>query len=306
MTTRQVVRLSQEERLRALHRELKAGPRCGRDLAQSLGVTQRTIKRDVADLRRRFAAPIESRPGHGYRYSEPTFELPPVLAAADVFALVMVRQAVERYRGTPLAAHCLEALDRLIAALEPDALSEAQWVLDRVVFSGRPPAPVDAKIWEVILEGLREKRTLKLTYGLAGERRQIRFDPWALIASDGDWFLYGFHHADGENRTLYLPRVASAELTPWRFEVAAWFDLRQYTADGFGGLQRDGVPASMVTLRFPPELARQAVERPWHGRQSVVVMPDGGVEVRFATTWVEGVRRAAWGWGADIEMAISE
>lgn len=75
--------MSRSERLLALTQVLRRHrrPVSGRDLARELGISLRTLYRDIASLRAQGAI-IEGKPGLGY-ILRPGFMLPPLMFSED-------------------------------------------------------------------------------------------------------------------------------------------------------------------------------------------------------------------------------
>ncbi|TCP49919.1 HTH domain-containing protein [Tamaricihabitans halophyticus] len=108
------------ERQHALIEHLRArAPRTttAAELARQLGVTSRTVERDVARLVDA-GLPISVRrgPGGGYTFAAPT-RLPPVaLTPAEAGALISAVVAVGPY----ISAAARSAMDKLLTAIGPD------------------------------------------------------------------------------------------------------------------------------------------------------------------------------------------
>lgn len=97
-------------------------PVAGDRLAEELGVSLRTLYRDIASLRAQGAA-IEGEPGIGY-VLKPGFLLPPMMfSQEEVEALVLGSRWVETVADPTLSAAATQALAK-IATVLPAALSE--------------------------------------------------------------------------------------------------------------------------------------------------------------------------------------
>jgi predicted DNA-binding transcriptional regulator YafY len=85
-------------------------------LASGLGVSLRTVYRDVADLQHR-GVPIEGEAGVGYRLQR-GYTLPPLMfTAAQAQALVAAVRMAQPRMDAPLAAETEAALGKIIAVL---------------------------------------------------------------------------------------------------------------------------------------------------------------------------------------------
>jgi predicted DNA-binding transcriptional regulator YafY len=99
-----------EELRAAAHRSVR-----GTELALSLGVSTRTIERDIADLTDA-GVPVEVRhgPGGGYRLSLAAHPEPIAFSGGEVAALIATVVAIGPYSS----ATARSALDKLLAAAE--------------------------------------------------------------------------------------------------------------------------------------------------------------------------------------------
>jgi predicted DNA-binding transcriptional regulator YafY len=92
----------------------------GAQLAELLGVSLRTLYRDIEALRGQ-GADIGGDPGVGYRL-KPGFLLPPMMfSAEELEAMVLGARWVSRHADPDLAAAANQAMDRIVGIL-PEAL----------------------------------------------------------------------------------------------------------------------------------------------------------------------------------------
>ncbi len=125
------VSISRAERLLSLIEEFRRHrrPVSGNDLAQALGVSIRTLYRDIASLRA-LGAGIEGEPGVGYVLRS-GFLLPPIMfTAEEVDALVLGSLWVADKADIPLAEAARKAMARLTAVMPIELVDrvEAQYV----------------------------------------------------------------------------------------------------------------------------------------------------------------------------------
>lgn len=115
--------MSRSERLTRLSRALRApGPHRAADLAQALGVTERTIYRDM-DTLRGGGVPIEGTRGTGYRVTA-SQSLPPLHLGPDELEALQVGLAAVAQSGDPdLGPAAKRLAERLDAALPEDGLA---------------------------------------------------------------------------------------------------------------------------------------------------------------------------------------
>ena len=120
--------MSRAERLLELMQTLRRrrAPVAGAALAEELGVSLRTLYRDIASLQAQGAA-IEGEAGFGY-VLKPGFTLPPLMFTLDeVEALALGARWVEGRADAGLARAARDALAKIAAVLPPERADALDW-----------------------------------------------------------------------------------------------------------------------------------------------------------------------------------
>ncbi|CFB60400.1 putative transcription repressor NiaR [Pandoraea apista] len=201
-------------------------PVAGAALADSLGVSLRTLYRDIAVLQAQ-GAHIEGAPGLGY-VLKPGFLLPPLMfSEEEIEAIVLGSRWVARRTDGALADAAANALAKIAAVLPPDlrASLEASTLL---IGPGDPLPPMIVDL-TVIREAIRAERKLRLSYrDEAGRLSERVIWPFAL----------GF-----------FERVRM---------IVAWCELRE----GFRHFRADRIEAmTVIETRYPR--GRRALLKAW-------------------------------------------
>jgi len=164
--------MSRSERLLDLIQILRRHrrPVSGRTLAGEMGVSIRTLYRDIATLQGQ-GAPIEGEAGLGY-VLKPGFMLPPLMFTdEEVEAIVLGSRWVAKQPDKRLAVAATDALSK-IAAVLPDDLREDLHATTLLV--GPSSASVEAIDLGVVRQAIRNERKLGFLYrdasGAASER----------------------------------------------------------------------------------------------------------------------------------------
>lgn len=207
-------------------------PVTGDALAAELGVSLRTLYRDVAALQAQ-GARIDGAPGLGYLLHE-GFVLPPLMLTSDeVEALVLGSRWVVDRGDARLGAAARDALAKIAAVLPPALRAE----LDAnalLVGPGEPIAAGDAEV-AAIRAAIRRERRLRIVYRDADGRDTER-TVWP--------FAIGFF-----DRSRVL---------------VAWCELR----DAIRHFRTDRI-ASLETLEVRIPRSRQALMRDWRETQGL-------------------------------------
>jgi predicted DNA-binding transcriptional regulator YafY len=226
--------MSRAERLLDLIQILRRyrQPVSGRSLADNLGVSIRTLYRDISTLQAQ-GARIDGEPGLGY-ILRPGFMLPPLMFSdEEIEALVLGSRWVADRGDTQLGAAARNALAKIVAVLPADLRDDAD-ASTLLVGPGQSIAAGDTEL-ATIRRTIRSERKLEITYrdGAAAETRRTIW-PFALSFFD---------------RT----RV-----------VVAWCELRQ----AFRHFRTDRIAALTPTeVRYPRR--RQALLKEWRAIEGI-------------------------------------
>jgi predicted DNA-binding transcriptional regulator YafY len=212
--------MSRTERLLDLLQVLRRhrSPISGSALSSELGVSLRTLYRDIATLRGQ-GARIEGEPGIGY-VLRPGFTLPPLMfSVEELEALVLgSRWVARRSDDRALAAAARDALAK-IAAVLPDELRRE---VDAATLLVGPEAPhIDAIDAGVVREAIRRERKLVISYRDAEARRTTRTVwPFALGFFEHSRVMVAWCESRRDYRHFRLDRVARLEITGTRYPRA--------------------------------------------------------------------------------------
>ena len=146
-------------------------PVTGPELARELGVSIRTLYRDIATLQAQ-GADIQGEPGLGY-VLRPGFTLPPLMFSADEIEAIVLgsRWVAARADDDRLSESARQAMSKILAVLPADLRDRAEATNLLVARIGLEPAQVDAG---QIRLAIRNERKLVIRYddlsGTATER----------------------------------------------------------------------------------------------------------------------------------------
>ncbi|WP_062521285.1 helix-turn-helix transcriptional regulator [Demequina silvatica] len=196
----------------------------GAELAERLGTTQRTVRRDVERLRD-MGYRIDSAPGArgGYRLEAGT-SLPPLLLSADeavAMAVGLRIAAAERLvDGAESALAALGKLDQLLPADLRRRVAAIAEALHPV--TAAPVAPVDSDLLGTLALACRDRERVRFTYTASdGAETRRRVEPHALAPSHRRWYLVCWDLEREAWRTFRVDRIADLRLTRARFTPRA-------------------------------------------------------------------------------------
>jgi predicted DNA-binding transcriptional regulator YafY len=181
-----------------------------RSLAQTLGVSLRTVYRDVADLQLS-GVPIEGEAGVGYVLRKGA-DVPPLMFNADELeALVVGSRFVKAFAGRRLHAGAQAALLKIEAVLPPELRQRA---LRSRIFAPADWSEAKSGLIDRLHDAIALQHVLRLAYrdedGRAS-RREV--EPLCLAFWGGVWTLGCWCRLRGDFRSFRPDRIASFEPT---------------------------------------------------------------------------------------------
>lgn len=218
---------SRTDRLDGLVRILRDGQlHRAADLARSLGVSDRTIWRDVATLRASGLA-VQGERGVGYMLTTPV-TLPPVALTQPEMEALRLGIALVASASDPVLAIAAHSLNQKIAAVSPGAGGEP--AVDRFVFAS-PEAARAAPHLPVLRRAITEAETLDMTYrDLAGRQVDHRIRPLQLEYWGRFWTLIAWCENRNGFRNFRIDLVQSLRETGQSFEPEPGKTLADFRA----------------------------------------------------------------------------
>lgn len=193
-------------------------PITGRALAAEVGVSIRTLYRDVQALVAQ-GVPIEGEPGLGY-VLRPGYLLPPLMFTVDeIEALALGVRFVGEHADRRLSDSARIALAKILAVLPQDASDQLRGLGLFV-----EPARMDdaeAAALPTLREAIRGERFLSFTYtGASGQRSTRRVKPFAIGFFAQARVLAACCEASGDYRHFRLDRIEDAVPSTERYRPA--------------------------------------------------------------------------------------
>lgn len=257
------------------------------DLAEALGVTTRTIRRDLAQLQEA-GFPLEQRTTETRRAWVLNRKVFAGLAAAgltlaELCALYFSKALMEYLAGTPFRDDLKSAFDKFT-----DGLTHAQWkyleTLPRVLVAKPEPRKKTARESPAHVSRLTtaalERRRVEMTYHSFRSRQVKRYliEPHQVYYAQGGLYVFAGVPAYGETRQFAVERIKSLRMTDDHFEAQLSLDASQL-ADSLG-VNLGGKP-EVVTIEFLPDAAPYVNEREYHPSQTLEARADGSVVLKM-------------------------
>ncbi|MFC7400761.1 helix-turn-helix transcriptional regulator [Citricoccus sp. GCM10030269] len=192
-------------------------------LASTMGVTTRTVRRDVVRLRD-LGYRIDSVPGQGGGYSMRSGPKTPMLVLepdeAQAVALSLAQSADVGLSG--LDEPALTALLKIRRTMTAQAAARAETIHESTaVVGGYANQPSFADV-SALAEAVAARRTVVFTHqrgrrqqrgGAAPQELERRVDPYRVVTFARRWYLFGWCHLRQDWRTFRVDRISSVHVT---------------------------------------------------------------------------------------------
>lgn len=197
------------------------------DIARELGVSVRTIRRDLSRLKDRGVA-LDSEPGRGGGIRLPARSGIGRLQLSHVEAvdLLLALAIVERQRS-PVLLSTLKGLRQKLAMAFPFEERVRVNGLRRRILIGPPAsrhivaewAEPRAHVLRPLHEAFFEQRALRLSYRGSSGLTEREVEPHYLLLSWPVWYLLARDHLRADVRTLRIDRIESARVGAESFRL---------------------------------------------------------------------------------------
>jgi predicted DNA-binding transcriptional regulator YafY len=247
------------------------GIRTKAELADRLGVDERTVRRYVDHLID-LDVPVESVRGRygGYRLS-PGYRLPPLMLSDEEALAVLLGLTAGRRAGLLTAADTATAKIRRVLPVRLKDRLDA--LLEALAFTGAPretTAP-DSGILLTIAAGVHARQPISIRYtDRHGKQSNRILHPYGLVVHFGRWYVTGADPGIDEDRTFRLDRITDARSLPGSFEPPPDVDPAQRVITGLAQAphQHDVTlrihgTAAQIRGRLPAAVATISGTGPW-------------------------------------------
>ncbi|MCV7011392.1 helix-turn-helix transcriptional regulator [Mycolicibacterium madagascariense] len=245
----------------------------GEELAERLGVTGRSVRRDVERLRD-LGYPVHASKGHGggYRLGAGA-ALPPLLLDADeAVAMAVCLRVAAGGSVAGVGESALRALTKLDQVMPSRLRSQVAAVHDATttLTSGRTEALVAPDVLMTLARASRDREHVTAGYvDRDGNATERRLEPYQLVTTGRRWYLLCYDRDRDDWRSLRLDRMTGVTargttFTPRSAPDAASYVRRAITASPYRYVARVRYQASkdVVAQSFSDASAEIEAEGP--------------------------------------------
>jgi predicted DNA-binding transcriptional regulator YafY len=247
-------------------------------VSDKLGKTVSTssIQKDIEAMRHDtnlgFLAPLEyNKAVKGYIYTETDYSIDKMdISEEDLQGLETAIGILEQFKGLPAIKYFEEAISKISASVQKnrDANKENIFLLDR------PNQYLGAEFMHTIVEAIRDKRVLKITYQSFTKptAKEHVVHPYFIKEYEARLYLIANDIAPGKAAkflTFSFDRIKTVKESYDSFKQE-YVDKKNYFTNALGVSYIDGTPQKIV-LSFAPTQAGYLKTQPIHHSQKILV-----------------------------------
>lgn len=282
------------------------------EVAKEIGVSERTVRRDISELQDAgYDIEISRRDGRVIASLIDERTVTPVaITKRERFSLLAVRRVFDVLQGTPFLEDVRSVFAKLEQRMSEKERAELATFGERFVYMpdhGTKSYAGKEDIIDAIQTGILSSKVVSYRYADArGRTRAGYLAPLAIAL-----YRHGLYAiaarlkapdspASGANVGIFaIERFAEAEhLRAHAFTMPAGFKLEDVLHGAFGPHLPDEDGPHDILVEFAADKAAYVTSRTWHDSQRVEVMPDGAVRVSMHLPALGPVRSWVLEWGA--------
>ena len=272
------------------------------EIAAAIGMSRRTVYRDLQALQEEMEVPLWSDEGR-WGVSEKGFLPPLKLTLAEAMAVFLSARLMARF-ADEYDPDLAGAFQKVAVGLPPVLADHVARTLE--VMARRPLDERMRGHVRLLTQAWADRRIVKITYDPAAydpgrPPREARVHPYLIEPSSTTHALYliGFDEARGAVRTFKIERILSVEPTTRTFEAPEVGVVEQ--AGRAWDIIADQAEVEVV-LRFGPAVASRVAEATWHPTQRLEPEGDGSLVWRAIVPGTVEIRFWILSWGPDVEV----
>lgn len=188
------------------------------ELAAEVGVSRRTVLRDISALRDQgFVIHSESGPGGGLQLDPRSVQTASRLSVVEVFALLVSVATMRNARTFPFSDLADSGLAKIEGALPPEKVRELRALLGCLHVGRLSPlqdisaaGPVDPALLPAFELAFLQRRPLRFAYRDAkGARTDRQVEPQAMLILPPLWYLVAWDPGRADFRHFRMDRISS-------------------------------------------------------------------------------------------------
>jgi predicted DNA-binding transcriptional regulator YafY len=274
-----------------------------KDVADSIGVSVRTVYRDLKSMEMDAELPLWQDDGK-WGLETGAFLPPLALTLHEATALFLASRVLAK-ASDEHDTELIGAFVKLAEVLPPVLAEHIRATVD--AYSTTPSNERFTRVFRVLTEAWANRRVVEIEYG-AGvydpdkPSRRTRVRPEALEPSaiTHGLYLVGYDEGRKARRTFKVERITDASLTPQTFELGPSDSIAREMLRAWDVISDE--PSARIVVRFTPDVATRVAETRWHPSQELEREGDGSLRWSARVAGFNEVRSWILGWGPSAEV----
>jgi predicted DNA-binding transcriptional regulator YafY len=278
-----------------------------RDLAREHAVSEKTICRDLAMLKRA-GFPFEETLGD---YGRKQLRLSPAKALPalslnweEAIALWLARRFMKPLAGTNFWTAVNRAYAKVRAVLGDEPLRYVERMASAFHLTGGDGGEkyaAKALVCDELTRAIEERRMTDLVYQSENATEPVSRTvyPYGWVVHHDSLYLVAHAPDHGQQRLYKLDRMESVKVDALQFQRSPDFSLSHFFAGSFGVFRGDGQAPIAVRIRFLPAVARAIGDKQFHPSQQLTRERDGSITAEFELTATQELKSWLLSWGAN-------
>jgi predicted DNA-binding transcriptional regulator YafY len=252
------------------------------NLAQEVGCTTRTIRRDLEALESS-GFPLYTDEVDGKDHWKITKNAPQTpLTTTELISLYFSRDLLKVLKGTRFYDSIDSFLNKIKKTISPKTLEYLE-KLEQTFYATQKKQKDYGHYKEFLdqlLNAALDGNTVEMKYHSmhSGKITTRKIDPYKIWYFDNTFFLIGRCHQHNEVRMFVVDRIKKLDVTAETFPVPSDFSLEDYMKDSFGVMHEK---KEKVVVKFDKAVAQYIKERTWHESQKIKQNKDGSITATF-------------------------
>ncbi|MDC0262077.1 transcriptional regulator [Planctomycetaceae bacterium] len=296
------------ERLLRLVNLLQSGRQFNtRELSEILGVSRRTIFRDI-NLLQDCGVQIQfSEERQGYSLPGSIYVQPLDFALNEVlFLLILCGDIPENSSHYPFPEAAQSAYLKILSSLPQSMRESVGELTEQVQFrlDSHTPQEPGREHYENCLRSLRDHKQLRIRYYSLTDWEEIGLviSPYRLVFLRRSWYVIARSSVHREVRTFKVSRIRHSELLDQSYDIPRNFNLDRYLGNAWHLIRDADGKSWTVKIRFQKQVAQNVAEVSWHKTQKLDWQEDGSLLFEVV---VDSLKEIVWwvlGYGAQAEV----
>lgn len=272
-------------------------------LAKELGVTRRTVFRDLAVLEDAGVPFQYDRKQRRYRIRRDFF-IPPInFSLVECLTLMFLTHKMLNEDIWPEHAAATRAAIKLESALPAELREHCEGILSNMDINLLPMSPADGlqDQFHTFQRAVAEHRKVEIEYEPPDKPAFVdTLHPYHLAFINRGWYVIGLSEQAGQARTFKIERIVRSRPLEQLFVVDERFVLSDYLGNAWQMIR--GHKRYNVQLKFAPKVATNVEEVIWHKTQTTMRKDDDSLLFEVE---VDGIDEISWwvmGYADQVEV----